>query len=160
MGARRPGWSRLGRLTEQVRAIPSPCRVTPGRPVYVVHASDRAVVMGEENLIGSLRQLVTTIPHGRRPMLKALASGGGPATHTRGHSPGQRPDYDLRGRWPGGLWLRLVQAGFHGFASAVGQPGWPAPARQAPAVPMLTCQPMPYLSVTAPKMSPQNWRSS
>src|SRR5690242_14243372 len=52
------GWP-LGNLIEQVLAIPPPYRATPGRPVYVIHASDRAVLMGEENLIGSLQLLVT-----------------------------------------------------------------------------------------------------
>jgi hypothetical protein len=48
-------------LVGQVLAIPPPYRAAPGRPVYVLHASGRAVLMGEENLIGSLRHLVTTI---------------------------------------------------------------------------------------------------
>ena len=48
-------------LIEQVLAISPPYRAAPGRPVYVLHASDRAVLMGEDNLIGSLRHLVTTI---------------------------------------------------------------------------------------------------
>jgi hypothetical protein len=30
-------------------------------PVYVIHAGDRAVLVGEENLIGSLHELVRTI---------------------------------------------------------------------------------------------------
>jgi len=51
----------LGNLIEQVLAIPPPYRATLGRPVYIIHASDRAVLMGEENLIGSLQHLVTTI---------------------------------------------------------------------------------------------------
>jgi hypothetical protein len=54
------GWP-LGNLIEQVLAIPPPYRATPGRPVYIIHPSDRAVLMGEENLIGSLQHLVTTI---------------------------------------------------------------------------------------------------
>ena len=52
---------RCDNLIAQVLAIPPPYRATPRRPVYVLHASDRAVVMGEDNLIGSLRQLVTTV---------------------------------------------------------------------------------------------------
>jgi hypothetical protein len=48
-------------LIEQVLAIPPPYRADPGRPVYVLHARERAVLMGEDNLIGSLRHLVTTI---------------------------------------------------------------------------------------------------
>ena len=49
--------------TSSSRSWPSPLpyRATPGRPVYIIHASDRAVLMGEENLIGSLQHLVTTI---------------------------------------------------------------------------------------------------
>jgi hypothetical protein len=35
-----------------VLAISPPYRAAPGRPVYVLHASDRAVLMGEDNLIG------------------------------------------------------------------------------------------------------------
>jgi len=33
----------------------------PGRPVYIIHTSDRAVLMGEEDLTGPLRDLVITI---------------------------------------------------------------------------------------------------
>ncbi len=47
-------------LIEQVLAIPPPYRATPGRPVCVLRAGDRAVLLGEDNLIGSLRHLVTT----------------------------------------------------------------------------------------------------
>jgi hypothetical protein len=39
-------------LLGQVLATPPPYRAAPGRPVYVLHAGDRAVVMGEDNLIG------------------------------------------------------------------------------------------------------------
>jgi transposase InsO family protein len=52
---------RCENLIAQVLAIPPPYRATSGRPVYVLHASDRAVVMGEDNLVGSLQQLVTTV---------------------------------------------------------------------------------------------------
>jgi len=48
-------------LIGQVVAIPPPYRATPRDPVYVLQASGRAVLMGEDNLVGSLRQLVTTI---------------------------------------------------------------------------------------------------
>ena len=34
---------------------------TPGRPVYLIHTSDRAVLIGEEDLTGPLRDLVITI---------------------------------------------------------------------------------------------------
>jgi hypothetical protein len=48
-------------LVEEVLASPPPYRATPGSSVYIIHAGDRAVLMGEENLIGSLRDLVTAI---------------------------------------------------------------------------------------------------
>jgi hypothetical protein len=48
-------------LLGQVLAIPPPYRAAPGRPVYVLHAVGRAVVMGGDRLIGALRQLVTTV---------------------------------------------------------------------------------------------------
>jgi hypothetical protein len=48
-------------LIGQVVAIPPPYRAAPHDPVYVLQASGRAVLMGEDNLIGSLRHLVTTI---------------------------------------------------------------------------------------------------
>src|SRR6266496_5895981 len=62
---------------------PPPYRATPGRPVYVLHASDRAVVMGEDNLTGSLRQLVTTVLAAGDPCLCSARAGG----DTRGHRP-------------------------------------------------------------------------
>jgi hypothetical protein len=55
----RPG--RWEGLIEQVLSVPPAYRATPGRPVYVIRAGDRAVVVGEENLVGSLQDLVTTI---------------------------------------------------------------------------------------------------
>jgi len=48
-------------LIGQVAAIAPPYRATPGDPVYVLQASGRAVLMGEDNRVGSLRHLVTTI---------------------------------------------------------------------------------------------------
>ena len=48
-------------LIEQVLAFPPPYRAVPGSPVYVIHASDRAVLVGEQDLTGLLRDLVTTI---------------------------------------------------------------------------------------------------
>jgi hypothetical protein len=59
-------------LIEQVLAIPPPYRATSGAPVYVLHASRRAVVMSEENLIGSLQQLGDRHPDSRRPMFTAV----------------------------------------------------------------------------------------
>jgi hypothetical protein len=48
-------------LIEQVLAFPPPYRAAPGSPVYVVHAGDRGVLVGGQDLAGSLRDLVTTI---------------------------------------------------------------------------------------------------
>jgi hypothetical protein len=55
-------------LIEQVLAFPPPYWAAPGSPVYVIHAADRAVVAGEQDLTGPLRDLVMTI----------LAAGGPP----------------------------------------------------------------------------------
>jgi hypothetical protein len=55
-------------LIGQVLAFPPPYRAAPGSPVYVIHAFDRAVLVGEQDLTGPLRDLVTTI----------LAAGGPP----------------------------------------------------------------------------------
>jgi hypothetical protein len=48
-------------LIGQVLASPPPYRATPGRPVYVLHAGDRAVLIGQQDLSGPLEYLVTTI---------------------------------------------------------------------------------------------------
>ncbi len=48
-------------LIEQVLAFPPPYRAAPGSPVYVIHAGDRAVLVGEHDLTGPLRDLVTAI---------------------------------------------------------------------------------------------------
>jgi hypothetical protein len=77
---------RCENLIAQVLAIPPPYRATPGRPVYVLHASDRAVVMGEDNLVGSLRQLVTTVLAAGDPCLCSARAGG----DRRGHGPPDR----------------------------------------------------------------------
>jgi alkylhydroperoxidase/carboxymuconolactone decarboxylase family protein YurZ len=68
-------------LIEQVLAVPPPYRATPGSPVYVIHAGDRAVLVGEENLIGSLQELVTTILAAGDPALAALRPV--PVSHAR-----------------------------------------------------------------------------
>ncbi len=56
-----PDAGRWEHLIEQVLAVPPRYRAAPGSPVYVIHAGDRAVLVGEENLIGSLHELVGTI---------------------------------------------------------------------------------------------------
>ena len=57
-----PDAGRWKYLIEQVLAFPPRYRAAPGSPVYVIHASGRAVLVGEENLIGPRHDLVTTIP--------------------------------------------------------------------------------------------------
>jgi hypothetical protein len=54
-------------LIAEILAAPPPYRAAPGRPVYVINAEDRAIVVGEDNLIGSLRDLVTAILVGGAP---------------------------------------------------------------------------------------------
>jgi len=55
-------------LIGQVLAFPPAYRAAPGSPVYVIHAGHRAVLVGEQDLTGPLRDLVTAI----------LAAGGPP----------------------------------------------------------------------------------
>ena len=55
------GARRWDNLIEQVLAFPLLYRAAPGSPVYVIHAGDRAVLVGEQELTGPLRDLVTTI---------------------------------------------------------------------------------------------------
>lgn len=55
------GPARWEHLIEQVLACPPPYQAAPGSSVYVIHASDRAVLVGEQNLTGPLRDLVTAI---------------------------------------------------------------------------------------------------
>jgi hypothetical protein len=56
-----PDAGRWEHLIEQVLAFPPRYQAAPGSPVYVIHGGDRAVLVGEENLIGSLHELVRTI---------------------------------------------------------------------------------------------------
>ena len=56
------GAGRWEDLIEQVLAVPPPYRAAPGSSVYVIHAGDRAVLVGEMDLTGPLRDLVTAIP--------------------------------------------------------------------------------------------------
>lgn len=48
-------------LIEQILAFPPPYRAAPDSPVYVIHAGDRAVLVGEQDLAGPLRDLAVTI---------------------------------------------------------------------------------------------------
>jgi len=62
------GAGRWETLIGQVLAFPPPYRAVAGSPVYVIHAGDCAMLVGEQDLTGPLRDLVTTI----------LAAGGPP----------------------------------------------------------------------------------
>ena len=55
------GAGRWDDLIEQVLAVPPAYRAAPGNSVYVIHAGDRAVLVGELDLTGPLRDLVTAI---------------------------------------------------------------------------------------------------
>lgn len=48
-------------LIRQLLAFPPPYRAAPGSSIYVIHSGDRAVLVGEQDLTGPLRELVTTI---------------------------------------------------------------------------------------------------
>jgi hypothetical protein len=80
-------------ISEQVLAVPPRYHATPGRPVYVIHAGTRAVLVGEENLAGPLHALVSTVLHRGSP---ALAAKQPAAVTTAGHTyrahPWQLPD--------------------------------------------------------------------
>ena len=58
------GLTQAGRwetLIGQILAFPPPYRAAPGSPAYVPRAGDRAVVAGERDLTGPLRDLAVTI---------------------------------------------------------------------------------------------------
>ena len=69
------GAGRWANLIEQVLAAPPPYRAAPGRPVYVIHAGDRAVLVGEQDLTGPLADLVETILETGEPALAAEHAG-------------------------------------------------------------------------------------
>jgi hypothetical protein len=48
-------------LVGQVLASPPPYRAAPGRPVYVIHAGNRAVLVSEHDVTGPVEYLVTTV---------------------------------------------------------------------------------------------------
>ena len=66
-----PDAERWEYLIEQVLAVPPRYQAAPGSPVYVIHAGARAVLVGEENLVGSLHALVSTILQAGSPALAA-----------------------------------------------------------------------------------------
>jgi hypothetical protein len=93
-------------LIGQVLAFPPACRAAPGSPVYVIHAADRAVLAGEQDLTGPLRDLVTTILAAGGPHSGAAGLSAGGARRGR---PGPA-DLPLTRRtrtrsWPG-RWVR------------------------------------------------------
>jgi len=59
-------------LVEQVLASPPPYRAAPGQPVYVIHAGDRAVLVGEQDLTGPLADLMETILETGEPPLASI----------------------------------------------------------------------------------------
>jgi hypothetical protein len=69
--SRLTGAGRWENLVEQVLASPPPYRAAPGQPVYVIHAGDRAVLVGEQDLTGPLADLVETILETGEPPLAA-----------------------------------------------------------------------------------------
>ena len=72
------GLSDAGRrenLVEQVLASPPPYREAPGRPVYVIHAADRAVLVGEQDLTGLLAALAQTALETGEPPLVLISRG-------------------------------------------------------------------------------------
>ena len=48
-------------LVRQLLSVPPPYRAAPGSSVYAIRVDERAVLVGEQNLAGPLRELVTTI---------------------------------------------------------------------------------------------------
>jgi hypothetical protein len=55
------GADRCEHIVGQVLTVPPAYQATPGRPVYILHTSERAVLIGEEDLTGPLRDLVIAI---------------------------------------------------------------------------------------------------
>jgi hypothetical protein len=107
-------------LIEQVLAFPPPCRAAPGSPVYVIHAADRAVLVGEQDLTGPLRDLVMTI-------LAALHNGAaGPRAGGAQHAlrPGFWPGSHARSRRGGtgtsAVWYSQAREGRRQPASHLG----------------------------------------
>jgi hypothetical protein len=68
-------------LIEQVLAVPPRYHAAPGRPVYVIRAGARAVMVGEQNRAGPLYALVSTILQRGSPALTAKQ----PADTLAGH---------------------------------------------------------------------------
>ena len=52
---------RWDHIIGQLLTVPPAYQATPGRPVYIIHTSDRAVLIGEEDLTGPPRDLVVTV---------------------------------------------------------------------------------------------------
>ena len=93
------GAGRWENLIQQLLASPPLYRAAPGSSVYVIHACDRAVLVGEPDVTGPLRDLLTTIlaaasrPRGPRSLplrgIEGLAAGArGTPVHGDGHDDG------------------------------------------------------------------------
>jgi hypothetical protein len=63
-----PDADRWETLIQQILACPPPYRAVLGSSVYVIHSGDRAVLVAEHDLTGSLEALV-----------RMILAGGGPA---------------------------------------------------------------------------------
>jgi hypothetical protein len=53
--------SRCEHIMSQALALPPAYQATPGTPIYLIHTSERAILIGEEDLTGPLRDLVIAI---------------------------------------------------------------------------------------------------
>jgi hypothetical protein len=69
------GAGRWENLVEQVLDCPPRYRAAAGRPVYVIHAGDRAVLVGEQDLTGPLAGLVEMVLETGEPPLMAGRAG-------------------------------------------------------------------------------------
>jgi hypothetical protein len=90
-----PDAGRWEHLIEQVLAVPPRYRAAPGSPVYVIHAGDRAVLVGEDNLAGALCELVRTILQTGSPALAAKQPARSPSLATVTAPPWQMLDRDV-----------------------------------------------------------------
>ena len=74
-------------LIEQVLAFPAPYRAAPGRSVYVIHAADRAVLVGEQDPTG--RTVPSASSRRLKPTLDRRRRSTSPSTGSAGTSPGR-----------------------------------------------------------------------
>jgi hypothetical protein len=76
-------------LIEQVLASPPPYRAAPGRPVHMICAGERAVLVAEQDLTGPLAELVEAILETGGPPLAAERAG--PCRSDRDEPPAAEP---------------------------------------------------------------------